>query len=187
MEVYLIRHTTPDVKKGICYGQTDLNIKIDTFKDELEYIKSNLPKDIDCFYSSTLKRCSILAEHLSPVVNLDERLKELNFGRWENKSWDEISSTELNLWMQDFVNVNPPDGENYINLHQRTINFIDDILERSHKKIAIVTHAGNIRSILSYILDLALENSFRIQLSYASVSHVFISKEKELSKLISIK
>ena len=26
MEIFLIRHTTPKIEKGICYGQTDLDI-----------------------------------------------------------------------------------------------------------------------------------------------------------------
>lgn len=26
MDIYLIRHTTPAIAKGICYGQTDLDV-----------------------------------------------------------------------------------------------------------------------------------------------------------------
>ena len=26
MEIYLVRHTTPDVAKGICYGQADIDV-----------------------------------------------------------------------------------------------------------------------------------------------------------------
>jgi len=36
MEIYLIRHTTPDVAKGICYGQTDLDVA-NTFEEEVIY------------------------------------------------------------------------------------------------------------------------------------------------------
>jgi len=42
-EIYLIRHTTPKVEKGICYGQTDLNLA-DTFEQEKERILKIIPK-----------------------------------------------------------------------------------------------------------------------------------------------
>ena len=35
MEIYLIRHTKPKVGKGICYGQTDLEIDETSFEQEL--------------------------------------------------------------------------------------------------------------------------------------------------------
>ena len=31
MEIYLVRHTTPNIKKGICYGQTDIDINLYKF------------------------------------------------------------------------------------------------------------------------------------------------------------
>ena len=43
MEIYLIRHTTPNIEKGICYGQADLDIT-ETFLEEVEAIKPHLPQ-----------------------------------------------------------------------------------------------------------------------------------------------
>lgn len=37
MKIYLIRHTTPHIEKGICYGQTDLDVA-ETFNNEAEII-----------------------------------------------------------------------------------------------------------------------------------------------------
>lgn len=73
---------------------------------------------------------------------------ELNFGNWENKNWNEIDQNQLNGWMQDFVNISPPNGENYKDLHLRTESFINEVLKTNLQKIAIITHAGNIRSFL---------------------------------------
>ena len=53
MEIYLIRHTTPDVAKGICYGQTDLALTA-TFPEEAEHVLKQLPPDLDVVYSSPL-------------------------------------------------------------------------------------------------------------------------------------
>jgi alpha-ribazole phosphatase len=186
MEVYLIRHTTPKISKGICYGQTDLEVDETSFEQELKFVSKNIPNDIEKYFSSPLKRCKQLAEKLNADYSIDERLMELNFGDWENKNWNEIDQSHLNLWMQDFVNVSPPNGENYKNLHWRTESFINEVLETNLQKIAIITHAGNIRSFLSFVLSLPLENSFRIRLDYATVVAVIVGENENFNQLVSI-
>ena len=62
MEIYLVRHTTPAIKKGICYGQTDVDLNSETFESELYEIKNKLPSNIVRFYCSPLIRCSKLAK-----------------------------------------------------------------------------------------------------------------------------
>jgi alpha-ribazole phosphatase len=186
MEIYLIRHTTPNISKGICYGQTDLEIDENSFEKEFQFIVNNLPEDIEKFYSSPLKRCAKLAEKLSVDFSIDERLIEMNFGDWENQNWNNIDQDKLQEWMQDFVNVSPPNGENYYHLHLRTVSFIHDILKTNLQKVAIITHAGNIRSFLSYILSLPLKNSFRISLHYASVVATNVGVNENSNQLISI-
>ena len=53
MEVYLIRHTTPKIGKGVCYGQTDLEVESTFFEKELHAIQQNLPDTFDQVYTST--------------------------------------------------------------------------------------------------------------------------------------
>ena len=187
MQIYLIRHTTPNIDRGICYGQTDIDLDQTTFEQELAVIKSKLPADIEQFYTSPLQRCTTLTQRLNPHFVVDNRLMELNFGDWETKNWGEIAPSELDPWMQDFVNIQPPNGENYIDLHKRTTHFLDDVLALDFQRIALTTHAGNIRSILSFVLSLSLEHSFRIQLSYGTVVCVKLDKLASNNKLISIR
>src|SRR5688500_4962497 len=101
MEIYLIRHTTPQVGKDICYGQSDLDLG-DAFPQEYEFLKNNLPGQFDMVYTSPLKRCRILAEKFNTNnFFVDHRLLELNFGEWEMKAWDDINQVQLNGWMND--------------------------------------------------------------------------------------
>jgi hypothetical protein len=104
MEVYLIRHTTPKVDKGICYGQSDISCT-DSFMEEAARIIKNLPERFDAVYSSPLIRCSCLAENLAKPdsILIDSRLMEVNFGLWEMKKWDDIDKSLLDVWMKDFV------------------------------------------------------------------------------------
>lgn len=186
MEIYLIRHTTPAVKKGTCYGQLDIAVDDSLFEAELKNIQAKIPSNLEAFYTSPLKRCQILASHLTDTFKADSLLKELNFGDWEGKLWNDIPLEESQSWMKDFVNVRTPNGENYHELHQRTQDFIKKIIEEPYSKIGVVTHAGNIRSFISYTLGLPLDKSFRVTLNYGAVVHVDIQEDLALSKLLSI-
>lgn len=172
MEIYLIRHTTPLIEKGTCYGQADLDVT-ESFAAEAFCIRQHLPKNIEEVYSSPLKRCRQLAEHLFPEHNIrfEDRLKEINCGEWEMKLWDEINSGLLQAWMADFVNVRIPGGESYMDLYHRVSFWFDAMPER--KTIAIVAHGGVLRSLLSHINAVALKDSFDLfKLRYGCVVKV---------------
>jgi len=186
MQVYLIRHTSPEIARGICYGQSDIPLRQDLFIEESKIIRSKIPADIDAFYTSPLTRCTELTKTLSNDLIKDERLKELNFGDWELKKWNDLNQDVLNNWMQDFVNNETPNGENYVDLHQRTADFVEELLQKEHEVVAVITHGGNIRSFISWVLGLSLENSFRIELTYGAVVHLSIHPNNYLNKLISI-
>ncbi|HEU4496509.1 MAG TPA: alpha-ribazole phosphatase family protein [Flavobacterium sp.] len=187
MEIYLIRHTTPAIGKGICYGQSDIPAEASLFAAELAAIKSKIPSGIKNCYSSPLTRCSMLAEQLCRGYHSDSRLMELHFGDWENKNWNNINRQELDIWMQDFVNAAPPNGESYSALHQRTAAFVNDLLAAGKESALIVTHAGNIRSFLSLALGLPLQNSFRVEVPYGALVILKLEVDSECNKLIAIK
>jgi alpha-ribazole phosphatase len=160
MEIYLIRHTTPDIQKGLCYGQSDLDVT-GSFWEEADAIQKALPPYIQSVYSSPLQRCSKLAQHLFPqqAIRFDDRLKEINCGEWEMQLWDEIESDILQQWMNDFVNVCIPGGESYVDVHKRVVSFFDELPKES--PTAIVAHGGVLRSLLSHINGVDLQESFQ--------------------------
>ncbi|WP_214983467.1 alpha-ribazole phosphatase [Tenacibaculum dicentrarchi] len=170
MEIILVRHTTPNIEKGICYGQADIGV-IDTFLEEVQPILKEVPvNDTEtAYYSSPLKRCKLLAEQLSDTIIFDDRLKELDFGDWELKKWDDINKPELDIWMNDFVNITVTNGESYIDLHNRTVEFLNELKSLKKQRVVIVTHAGVIRSLWAYVNNISLENSFDLKLKYGDI------------------
>ena len=200
MEIFLVRHTTVNVSKSICYGQMDVGLAA-SFEAEKTVILDKINEkwaDTDgtsrnnreevAVWSSPLSRCQKLAEflgqNLNTTVQTDANLQELNFGDWEAKAWNDLPPAELQTWMSDFVFVKTPNGECYHDLHQRTTLFIERLFEKDVKKAIIVTHAGNIRSFISYALDLSLEHSFRLHLNYGAMASVIIEKQKTTNKLL---
>jgi len=170
MELYLIRHTTPLVDKGICYGQADLDVT-DTFLEEVKNIVPHLPGHIDNIYSSPLQRCRKLAIALfkNKAIEFHDDLMELNCGDWELKVWNEIPKPEIQPWLDDFVQIPVPNGESYLQMHSRVINRFHQI-KNIGKPAAVVAHGGVLRSILAHVTNTPLKESFDLfKCHYGSV------------------
>lgn len=177
MEIYLIRHTKLNVNDGTCYGQSDLALA-DSFAEEQKILKTKIPDFFDAVYTSPLKRCEQLAReiHANTLIK-SQRLLELNFGDWEMKTWDEINQDDLHHWMSDFVHVATPHGESYMDLFSRATSLFQEICATHDQRIAIITSAGVIRSIISYVLGLPLEQSFCLVFDYGKVSLIEVTDQ----------
>lgn len=172
MEIYLVRHTETVCEKGICYGQSDVDIAI-PFDIIFDEIVSQLPSEAIIF-SSPLKRCVTLAKYIQNNIKTisydeDDRLKEMNFGDWELKNWNEIPPEQLNPWMEDFVNIQVSNGESFVELHDRVGNFLTTISKNIKYPIVIVAHAGIIRSILCHQTSLPLKEAFQNKVDFGQV------------------
>jgi alpha-ribazole phosphatase len=178
MEVYLVRHTETICEKGICYGQSDVGIR-EPYDAVFVCILNQLPQDA-ILYSSPLRRCTILANHILENTKIDSiiedsRLMEMNFGDWELEKWDAIPQEVLNPWMEDFVNVRVPNGESFVELNDRVLDFLENKLTRESEKPAIVVaHAGVIRSFLCKINDVSLKDAFQNKVNYGDVIKIEI-------------
>ncbi|MCL5129226.1 alpha-ribazole phosphatase [Algibacter sp. L4_22] len=171
MEIYLIRHTTPDIEKGICYGQSDIPLK-NSFLKEAEKVLRAIPNSFDKVYSSPLQRCTQLANLISQDITRDKRLMELDFGSWELKEWSDIPNNEIQPWYDDWVNKPAYKGESYQEQQSRAVEFIEEI-PNYYSKIAIVTHSGVIRSLWAHFNNIELKKSFNsLTIEYGAVLKV---------------
>jgi alpha-ribazole phosphatase len=178
MEIYLVRHTETICEKGICYGQSDVDL-LEPFDLVFENILSQLPSEAIIF-SSPLKRCVILAEYIEKNIKTisfekEERLMEMNFGDWELKNWDNIPQEELNPWMEDFVNIKVSNGESFVELHQRVGDFLANLVSKKiTNPIILVAHAGIIRSILCHQTSLPLKDAFNNKVDFGQVIKIVL-------------
>lgn len=173
-----MRHTETVCEKGICYGQSDVGIR-EPYDIVFETILKQLPQEA-VLYSSPLQRCVVLAKHIQENIQVgsiteDSRLMEMHFGDWELQSWNDIPQEVLNPWMEDFVNVRVPNGESFVDLNERVVDFLEnEIANESEKPLIIVAHAGVIRSILCKINNLPLEEAFKSSLDFGAVVKIEI-------------
>ena len=179
MEIFVIRHTATLLKKGICYGQAEVPLDKQLFHLALPGILSKLPRTVAVIYSSPLTRCSALAAKLlykaypEAELILDDRLKELDFGEWELKNWNDINQQDLEKWMLNFDIEKVPGGESFLQLQERVTQFWRAFCARGETG-CIVTHHGVIISLLSIINNTAIKDAF--QLYHADFGEVFCIK-----------
>ena len=143
MKLVFIRHTSVDVPRGTCYGQTDVPLAA-TFPDEAADVMRRLSGyEFDKVYCSPLTRCRRLAAfcgYPSPII--DARLMEMNFGDWEMQLFDEISDPRLQEWYNDFLNVAPTGGESTMDQARRLQSFLNSLDVNGDHTVAIFTHGG---------------------------------------------
>ncbi len=187
MDIYLIRHTSVEIdNKQICYGFSEVNLN-KSYVSEAEAIIDKLPSDIDCFACSSSSRAIKLANYLKyyyfrdelvPLL-VDDRVKEMHFGDWEMKAWNDINQTDLNKWMENFVTEKVPGGESFELLFERIRTFLFYLkihpLLKGKEKMALVAHSGSIRAILCHLNKVPLEKAFTdFNVDFGSINKVKI-------------
>lgn len=177
MKIYMIRHPAVETARNICYGVSDLKTK--HCEDEtVAAIKQKLPVDA-IYYSSPLSRCMSFAKALtSKQVIANDDLLEINFGKWEMKSWDEIPREESQHWMNDYLNNSPPAGESFLNLINRSLRFWTDFVLKDTTDKVIVSHGGWVRACLVHLLHIDPYYCFRIRIDYLSTTIFEINDEE---------
>jgi len=172
MELYLIRHTAVRAA-GICYGHHDVPLA-DTFAAEAAQLRAKLPPGLTAGYrtfSSPAARCQTLAAEFASDIIPDERLREMNFGAWENRAWSDLPPIETAPWMADYVTLAPPGGETFGNVQQRAAAFLAELTAAPTAEPALVfTHGGTIRALVCHCLEIPLRNAFQLQVDFASVT-----------------
>lgn len=142
MALIFVRHTTPHVAPGTCYGRTDLALA-ESFEAEAEAVAAALARlaPDGPILSSPLSRCLRLAERLGPFAP-HPAFVEMDFGAWEGQPWDAIPRAELDAWAADFLGARPHGGESVAQLRDRVAAGLEGLPTGS----VIVTHAGVIKA-----------------------------------------
>ncbi len=139
-----LRHPTPDVPTGMCYGQTDLDIA-EIGHTQIEKAIEITPH-VKRVIASPALRCrklaiSIAARHdIEPVY--DERLWEMNMGEFEGMMWADIDREVSARWFENPFDNKAPGGESFADVQERVL----EALQHADLETAIVCHAGVIRA-----------------------------------------
>lgn len=144
MRVHLVRHFTPDVAPGLCYGSADLAVASEVHQQMLPAVQAALPPGLPV-YSSPLRRCLQLAHALAPHVRVDRRLAELDFGTWELRAWSDIARAEIDAWAADVACYRPGGADSVADMALRVSDFYAHLMQAAEPEAVVVCHAGTMR------------------------------------------
>ncbi|CAM2068596.1 Histidine phosphatase family protein [Sulfidibacter corallicola] len=178
MEIFLVRHPPVHTKGSHCYGSSDVPL-IPEWQKGARAALSLLPESGDAqVWTSPLGRCTQMADLYESQAPRDARLREMDFGSWENRLWRAIPRAEVDAWVADIVAYRPPDGESFFEVIERVREFWGDRLRpESAQPVVIFTHAGVIKALLAVLAGLAPHIAARFQLDYNSVTKIGVARD----------
>lgn len=170
MQLTIIRHTSVDVEPGVCYGNTDVALR-PTFPEEAERVRTQLEgMTFDKVFTSPLSRCTRLAGYCGyPDAIRDERIKEMNFGDWEMRRFDEITDPHLSEWYADYINEKTTGGESFADMRERIKDFIRDLKNEDYSHVAIFCHGGVMMQLMMLAGVADKETIFSLQPPYGGI------------------
>jgi len=165
MELCVVRHTKLRVESGLCYGRLDLELE-EGFCQQAERISQSLPLPFDLTYCSPLKRCTQLADYLGLSYQRDPRIREIDFGQWEGKRWDQIGKAAIDAWHADLCSYRFPGGESFGDLCDRVDDFLTSL---PNKNILLITHAGVIKALHHLVEGVSIEAAAEFSVDYGEM------------------
>jgi broad specificity phosphatase PhoE len=163
----LIRHPEIAGAEQLKYfGNTDVALS-EQGQKQAECLADFLSRRrVKAVYCSNLQRArypaQLVAERFNLSINIVSGLRELNFGRWEGKTFQEMLEDDEQL-CRAWFNMEPgyrlPGGESLGEFYQRIMQEYNNILAdgvhtQDGELIVILTHGGVIKFILADLLGL---------------------------------
>lgn len=185
----LIRHAEPDEDaRGRCYGRLDVGLSPTGLASAERLAESLRRVDVDAVYVSPRLRAVQTAAALGATRIVDDRLRELDFGQLEGRTYDEIEREEpefFRRWMETPTLVRFPGGESYAELRERVVAAVSDIVAaNTNRTVALVSHGGVIRAALAVALGLPDDRAFALDVGYARISLVDWFDETPVIRLV---
>ncbi|APW36816.1 phosphoglycerate kinase [Rhodoferax koreense] len=145
--LWLARHARPLAAAGLCYGALDLRADTEATRLAAQGLAHAIPQRLAVHFSP-LQRCEQLAQALRAlrpdfIFKPDARLREMDFGDWEGRSWQAIGAEALAAWTDDFAEHRVGGGENVTGFMRRVAEAWDEL---ATAPTLWITHAGVIRA-----------------------------------------
>ncbi len=162
---------------------TDTGIK--QAKDTAKLLKH---MNISAIYSSPIERAKHTAEiagkSSSLDVTIDDRLIELDMGKFTGMPYDEIFTSHGNVFMKFYnseLEIAHNGVETFPDVKKRILGIVDHVIEKHpDENVLLVTHMDPIKAMLSTIVDLSPTNLFELIIANASLN-IFREKDRKFS------
>lgn len=138
---------------------------------------------VEALFVSPMLRCRESAKILFPKqsISVVSDLRECDFGRYENKNFQELSGdADYQRWLDSNGTLPFPAGEEQSHFRKRCVEafktIVAELLEQKKYSAAIVVHGGTIMSILEALAE-EKKAFYDWQVGNAMGYHLYISDE----------
>jgi broad specificity phosphatase PhoE len=121
---------------------------------------------VDAAYCGPEKRTRQTAELLGLQADADNRLADVDCGRWRGDVLGGVRPAELAVWLTDPTRA-PHGGETVVELVERIGNWMDSLSSR-HGRFVAVTHPAVVRAAILVALDAPAKSFWRIDIAPVS-------------------
>ncbi|MFB5598058.1 MAG: histidine phosphatase family protein [Nitrosopumilaceae archaeon] len=144
-------------------------------KSIAKYIK---PLKISAIYTSPVERAlntsQIVGKHNSLEYKIDNRLIELDMGKFTGMPYDEIFSSHGNVFLKFYqgeTEIAHNGVETFSQVKKRVLDMVDYVIKQHpNQNVLLVTHMDPIKAMLSTILDLKPQSLFELIIANASLT-----------------
>lgn len=178
--VILVRHgQTLWNALGKYQGHTDVPLNEVGIEQARKVAKRLAGENISAVYASDLSRAKdtakIIAQKHGLEVETDKKLREMNFGLWEGKTYTQIQEEYpqlVKVWISDPQLLQIPQGETFSQVQLRAIRALKEIIRRHNinETIVVVAHGLTIISIICAVLEIDLKNMWKIKQGNTGIS-----------------
>ena len=187
MIIFLRHGQAENNTKRILAGRTEgvplTKIGIEQAEQIGKYLK---PIDISAIYSSPIERADntakIVAESNSIDYKLDERLTELDMGKFTRMPYDEIFAKHGNVFLKFYSNdpiISEHNVETFPHVQKRVMDMLDyTIKKHDQQNVILVTHMDPIKSVIAKVMDLKPLSLFELIIANCSLTIIKHHDEK---------
>jgi broad specificity phosphatase PhoE len=175
-EILFVRHAETDMAGTFC-GHSDPEINARGHLQISELIDRLRLESIDVVYTSDLRRASAtaraIAEAFGVGCHMRPALREISFGTWEGLSWKEIEQRDAayaRRWIAEHPMLAAPRGEAFKDFERRVLEEVGFLATKAaEQNIAVVTHAGVLRTVLCSLDNCSQDEAWRQAKTYGAI------------------
>ncbi|MEE4165386.1 MAG: histidine phosphatase family protein [Desulfocapsaceae bacterium] len=188
MDIYFLRHGQT-VSPSVYTGVTDVALSAHG-ESQIRSISAYLNNIVfDAAYCSPLIRCRTSFEllELEIACSFVEDLREINFGRWESKTFSEIYCQDratMEQWFSQQEQFTFPEGDMISTFSNRIGNWLETLKTKQHEHVLVVSHSGVIRHALAHLLGLGINQADCFEITEGTVSLITVEKTFCILKLL---
>ena len=134
--------------------------------------------NISSIYSSPIERAKhtaeIVARSASLDVIVDDRLIELDMGKFTGMQYDEIFANHGNVFIKFYsgeLEIAHNGIETFPEVKKRVLGIVDHVVKNHpNENVVLVTHMDPIKAMLSTVMTLSPENLYKLIIANASLN-----------------